>query len=137
VTEPRAGLPGRVDEILEELQVAAVLDADGDWRLDTDAGPFLLVVDRDNGDLVALQTIRTMEPAIADHVEAMYLLLRLNLEADGACFAGVNDGETDLLVLAARVAAGAVTRESVETMLADATRLSRRLDEVTGTAPPA
>jgi hypothetical protein len=136
VTEPRAGLAGRVDEILEELEVAAVVDADGDWRLDTDVGPFLLVIDRDNGDLVALQTIRSIDPAIADHADVMYLLLRLNLEAEGARFAGVNAGDTDMLVLAARVAAGAVTRESVEAMLADAMRLSRRLDEVTRTAPP-
>ena len=136
MTEPRAGLAGRVDEILDELQVAAEVDADGDWRLDTDAGPFLLVVDREDGDLVALQTIRNMEPAIADHADVMYLLLRLNLEAHGACFAGVNDGDTDMLVLAGRVRADAVTRESVESMLGDVMRLSRRLDEVTGAAPP-
>jgi Tir chaperone family protein CesT len=136
VTSARAGLAGRVDGILEELQVAAEVDADGDWRLQTDVGPFLLVIDRDSGDLVAIQTIRRMEPTVADHADVMYLLMRLNLEAEGACFAALKDGETDLLILAARLKADAVTRESVEAMLRDATGLSRRLDEVTGTAPP-
>ena len=135
MTEARAGLSGRVDRILEELQVAAAIDADGDWRLQTDAGPFLLVIDRDNGDLVAIQKIREMKPAIADHADVMYLLMRLNLEAEGACFAALEDGDTDLLILAARLGADAVTRESVESMLRDAARLSRRLDEATGSPP--
>jgi hypothetical protein len=131
VNDTRAGLPGRVDTILDELRVAAETDADGDWRLETDAGPFLLVIDRDNGDLVAIQTIRRMEPTVADHADVMYLLMRLNLEAEGACFAALKDGDTDLLILAARVKADAVDRDSVAALLRDATRLSRRLDDVT------
>jgi hypothetical protein len=121
-----------VDAILKELQVPAEIDADGDWRLQTDVGPFLLVIDGENGDLVAIQTIRDMGPPITTHAEDMYLLMRLNLEAVGACFAALKDGATDLLVLAARVTADAVTRESVEKMLGDAMRLSRRLDELAG-----
>jgi hypothetical protein len=135
VSEARAGLPGRVDEILDELGIRAVLDADGDWRLDTDVGPFLLVVDRSNGDLVAIQTIRRMERAPASYAEDMHMLMRLNVDAAGACFAALSERDTNLLIITARVRADAVSRETVETMLADATRLSRRLDEVTGKAP--
>jgi hypothetical protein len=134
MTVARTGVAGRVDAILSELGIAAEVDADGDWRVETDAGAFLLVVDRDNGDLVAIQTIRTMAPPLADHADLMYLLMRLNLEADGAAFAGLKDGDTDLLILAARVPADAVTRESVDGMLAAATRLSGRLDELIGEA---
>jgi hypothetical protein len=89
------------------------------------------VIDRDDGDLVAIQTIRRMEPPLADHADVMYLLMRLNLESEGACFAALKDGDTDLLILAARLKADAVSRESVAAMLRDATGLSRRLDEVT------
>ena len=130
MSEARTGLAGRVDGILSELGIAAEVDADGDWRVETDSGPFLLVIDRDNGDLVAIQTIRTMAPPLADHAELMYLLMRLNLEADGAAFAGLKDGDTDLLILAARVAAEEVTRDSVAAMLRSATRMSARLDQL-------
>jgi hypothetical protein len=130
MTGTRTGLAGRVDGILSELGIAAEVDADGDWRVETDSGPFLLVIDRDNGDLVAIQTIRTMAPPLADHAELMYLLMRLNLEADGAAFAGLKDGDTDLLILAARVAAEEVTRDSVAAMLRSATRMSARLDQL-------
>jgi hypothetical protein len=132
VTAARAGLAGRVDAILEELGLAAEVDPDGDWRLETDVGPFMLVVDRANGDLVAIQTIRKMEPPVDAYAEDMHLLMLLNVDAAGACFAALSDDDTDLLILTSRVKADAVTRESVEAMLDDAMRLSRRLDEVTG-----
>jgi Putative bacterial sensory transduction regulator len=134
MSEARTGLAGRVDEILSELGMRAELDADGDWRVETDAGPFLLVIDRDNGDLVAIQTIRTMAPPLADHADLMYLLMRLNLEAEGAAFGALKDGDTDLLILAARVGAGDVTRDRIAAMLRSATRLSARLDELVGEA---
>ena len=130
----RTGVAGRVDQILAELGLRAEVDPDGDWRVETEAGPFLLVIDRDNGDLVAIQTIRTMAPPLADHADLMYLLMRLNLEADGAAFAGLKDGDTDLLILAARLKSDAVGRDRVEAMLAAATRLSARLDELVGEA---
>jgi hypothetical protein len=135
VSEARAGLPGRVDRILAELGVPAEVDADGDWRLDTDVGPFLLVVDGANGDLVAIQTIRRMDRGPEAYAEDMHLLMRLNVDAAGACFAALSERDTNLLVLTARVRADAVSHESVEAMLADARRLSRRLDEVTGKTP--
>jgi hypothetical protein len=100
-------LPGRVDGILDELGVQAELDADGDWRLDTDVGQFLLVVDRSNGDLVAIQTIRRMEGSPSSHAEDMHLLMRLNVDAVGACFAALSERDTSLLVLTARVRADA------------------------------
>jgi hypothetical protein len=135
VSAARAGLPGRVDEILDELGITTEVDADGDWRLETGAGSFLLVIDRSNGDLVAIQTIRKMERGAEAYAEDMQLLMRLNVDAAGACFAALSERDTNLLILAARVKADAVSRESVETMLGDATRLSRRLDEVTGYSP--
>lgn len=131
----RSGVQGDVDAALNDLRVPATLDADGDWRLQTDVGPFLLVLDKSNGDLVALQTIRRMEGASTDYADDMHVLLLLNLDANGACFAALRDGDVDLLVLTARVRADSVSRDSVEALLRDAMRLSRRLDEVAGNEP--
>lgn len=128
---PREGARGRIDAMLAAIGARATVDADGDWLLETDAGPFLLVLDGDNGDLVALQTIATLEDGPAAVAEDLYMLMRLNVEASGACFAGLKDGELDMLVLCSRVPADEIAEESVARMLADATRLSRRLDEVT------
>jgi hypothetical protein len=126
----RTGIHAAVDGILTELGIEPELDGDGDWRIDTEAGPFMLVVDRDNGDLVALQTIRAIEGPLAEEAELMHTLLQLNVEAAGASYGAVSGRDANLLVLCARVAAADVSRENVETMLADATRLSRRLDEL-------
>jgi hypothetical protein len=62
----------------------------------------------------------------------MYVLLQLNLEAEGARFAALNDGDTDLLLLTARLRPDDVSLESVGTMLHDTLRLSRTLDELVG-----
>ena len=132
----RPGLAGRVDAILDELGVARELDGDGDWRIETDAGPFMLLVDRDSGDLVAFQTIRAIDGPLADEAELMHLLLQLNVEAEGACYGAVSGRDANLLVLSARVKGDDVTRERVERMLADATRLSRRLDELADSLEP-
>jgi hypothetical protein len=129
----RDGLQGRVDAILNELEVPAELDADGDWRIASDAGPFLLLIDKALGDLVVIQTIRKTE-RIEDHAADMYVLLQLNLEAEGARFAALNDGDTDLLLLTARLRPDDVSVESVRAMLHDALRLSRTLDELVGSA---
>jgi hypothetical protein len=127
----RDGVQGTVDAILNELEVPAELDADGDWRVETDVGPFLLVIDKALGDLVAIQTIRKMD-RLEDHAADMYVLLQLNLEAEGARFAALNDGDTDLLLLTARLRPDDVSLESVGTMLYDTLRLSRTLDELVG-----
>jgi hypothetical protein len=127
----RDGVQGTVDAILNELEVPAELDADGDWRVETDVGPFLLVIDKALGDLVAIQTIRKMD-RLEDHAADMYVLLQLNLEAEGARFAALNDGDTDLLLLTARLRPDDVSLESVGTMLHDTLRLSRTLDELVG-----
>jgi hypothetical protein len=129
----RDGLQGEVDAILNELEVPAELDGDGDWRIASDVGPFLLLVDKALGDLVAIQTIRKTE-RIEEHAADMYVLLQLNLEAEGARFAALNDGDTDLLLLTARLHPDDVSLESVRTMLHDALRLSRTLDELVGSA---
>ena len=129
----REGVQGTVDEILNDLEIPAELDDDGDWRLQTDVGPFLLVIDKALGDLVAIQTIRKIE-RLEDHAADMYILLQLNLEAEGARFAALNDGDTDLLLLTARLHPDDVSVESVRTMLHDALRLSRTLDELVGSA---
>jgi Putative bacterial sensory transduction regulator len=130
VSDVRAGLHGRVDAILAELGYAAELDGDGDWRIQTGSGPFMIVVDRENGDLVAFQTIRSIEGPLAEEAELMHMLLQLNVEATGAAFGAVTGRDADLLVLCSRVPADEVTRERVEALLADATRLSARLDEL-------
>jgi hypothetical protein len=130
VTEARGGLHGRVDAVLAELGIEPELDGDGDWRVDTEAGPFMLVVDRENGDLVALQTIRSIQGPLAEEAELMHLLLQLNVEAEGACYGAVTGRDANLLVLCSRLKPDAVSRERVDAMLRDATRLSRRLDDL-------
>ncbi|HKP90998.1 MAG TPA: hypothetical protein VJT75_13610 [Thermoleophilaceae bacterium] len=130
MSEARPGLHGEVDRILAELGIEPELDGDGDWRIETEAGPFMLVVDRENGDLVALQTIRSITGPLAEEAELMHALLQLNVEATGAAYGAVAGRDANLLVLSARVEAADVTRDRVERMLGDATRLSRRLDEL-------
>ena len=76
-------------------------------------------------------TIRKTE-RIQDHAADMYVLLQLNLEARGARFAALNDGDTDLLLLTSRLHPDEVSRESVQTMVHDAMGLSRTLDELVG-----
>jgi hypothetical protein len=130
----RDGTHGAVDEALDALRVPATLDGDGDWRFESDVGPFLLVLDRANGDLVLLQTIRTMEQEPSSYADDMHFLLLLNLEAEGARFAALKDGEMNLLVLTSRLEPEAVRTASVEAMLVDAMSLSRRLDELVDAA---
>ena len=130
----RDGTHGEVDAILNQLEVPATVDADGDWRFETDVGPFLLVLDKANGDLVVVQTIRVMEQGLEAYADDMYFLLQLNVDAEGAHFAGLRDGEVDLLILTSRLAPGAIARETVQTMLCHALRLSRRLDELNAPA---
>ena len=127
----REGLHGAVDAILDELRIPAVLDDDGDWRIETDVGPFLIVVDKVNGDLVVIQTIQNMEGRpLEEWAETMYVLLQLNVEAEGARFAGLKDGDTNLLILTARLDPDAVTRASLESTLHSCMRLSRTIDEI-------
>ena len=131
----RTGVHGQVDAILNELRVPAEVDRDGDWKLTTDVGSFLLIVDKERYDLVAIQTMQSMEK-VKKAADEMYVLLRLNFEARGiARFGTVKDGGQDLLVLTARLAPEAIARESVEGLLADCFRLSRRVDELVGNAP--
>ena len=130
----RDGVRGRVDAILSELGFSPELDEDGDWRLKTDVGPFLLVIDGANDDLVAIQTLKSIEGELEAHAHDMHFLMRLNVEAECARFAALRDAEADLLILSARVRSESLSTESVGRMLDDATRLSRRLDEVVGNA---
>jgi hypothetical protein len=143
-TSPRqsAGLSGRadtrgaVDQALNELRIPAEIDSDGDWRIETDVGPFLLVIDRDNGDVVLVQTLRVMDKEATEYADDMHALLLLNLEAEGARFAALTESEdANLLVLTSRVKAGALGRDTLETMLRDSMRLSRRLEELVGPEP--
>ena len=126
-----------MDAALNELRVPATIDDDGDWRIQSDVGPFLLVIDRGNGDVVLIQTLRVMDKDPHEYADDMHALLLLNLEADGAArFAALREGEdANMLVLTARVRADAIDRASVESMLRDAMRQSRRLDELVTTVP--
>ena len=131
----RDGLRGQVDAILNELQIPASLDKDGDWRFASDVGPFFLLVEPDTGDLVAVQHIETLSSRPSKHADGMLVLLLLNYEARGAAFSAVNEGGKKLLMLSGRIPSAAVDRGSVEGLLADAMRISRRLDEVLGKEP--
>jgi hypothetical protein len=132
----RSGLHGQVDEILNALQLPAEVDKDGDWKLTTDVGPFLLIVDKESYDLVVVQTIQSMERKVKNSADEMYVLLALNFSAHGiARFGAIKDGDSNLLVLTARIRSDEVTRERIETMLRDCMRLSRRVDELLGNEP--
>jgi hypothetical protein len=133
----REGTRAAVDAALNELRVPATIDDDGDWRIQADVGPFLLVIDRVNGDVVTIQTLRVMDKEPREYADDMHALLLLNLEAEGdARFAALREDEdANMLVLTARVRADAVGRASVESMLRDAMRLSRRLDELVVSPP--
>jgi hypothetical protein len=134
----RPGVHGQVDEILNELRIPAEVDKDGDWKLTTDVGPFLLIVDKEKSDLIVVQTIQSMEKKVKNSSDEMYVLLALNFEARGlARFGTVKDGGQDLLVLTARLAPDTISRETVQGMMGDCLRLSRRVDELLGNDPPA
>jgi hypothetical protein len=90
----------------------------------------------ESSDLVALQPIQSMEKKVKNSSDEMYVLLALNFEARGlARFGTVKDGGQDLLVLTARLAPETISRASVEGMLTDCFRLSRRVDELLGNEP--
>jgi hypothetical protein len=132
----RGGVHGQVDTALNELEVPAALDQDGDWKLQTDVGPFLLVVDKENSDLVAIQTIQSMERKVKNSADEMHVLMALNFEARGiARFGIVKDNDQNLLVLTARLAPEEISTEGVQRMLRDCLRLSRRVDELLGREP--
>jgi hypothetical protein len=133
----RSGVHGQVDQALNELQIPAELDKDGDWKLVTDVGPFLLIVDQESSDLVLVQTIESMESKIKNSADEMHVLLALNFEAHGiARFGAIKDSGQNLLVLTARLAPDLISRDGIKAMLRDSMRLSRRVDELLGKAPP-
>ncbi len=127
----RSAAYGDVDSALNELEVPAVLDDDGDWTLETDVGQIALIVDDVTGDLVAIQSLMEAD----DSPDFMHALLRLNFEARGlASFGAITQGSKNVFVIAARVSGDEISRESVQRVLVDTMRLSRRLDELLGTA---
>lgn len=130
----RDGVQGQVDALMNELQIPCTLDQDGGWRFQSDVGAFILLVHRDNGDLVLVQPIETMERRPRNYADAMHRLLGLNFEAEGARFASVNDNGKDHLVLTSRLHPDEVDAERFERMLEQAMRLSRRFDELSGAA---
>ena len=132
----RSGVHGQVDSALNELQVPATLDQDGDWKLQTDVGPFLLVVDKQSSDLIVIQTLQSIERKVKNFADEMHGLLALNFEARGiARFGIVKDDNQNLLVLTARLAPDEISTQAVQRLLGDCFRLSRRLDELLGNAP--
>jgi hypothetical protein len=128
----RSGAYGDVDAALNELEVPATLDDDGDWTLETDVGQIALLIDDITGDLVVVQSLMEAE----DSPDFMHALLRLNFETRGlASFGAITQGGKNIFVITGRVAADDVSRETVQRLLVDGMRLSRRLDELLGTAP--
>jgi hypothetical protein len=131
----RSGSYGQVDEALNELQVPAELDDDGDWTLQTDVGQLALIIDDVTGDLVVVQSLQSME--VEDSADFMHALLRLNFETRGlASFGAIAQSGKNIFVITARAAGEDASTEAVQSLLVDCMRLSRRLDELLGTAPP-
>jgi hypothetical protein len=130
----RSGLHGQVDALINELQVPCTLDQDGDWRLHSDVGQFILMVDRIRGDLAVVQTVQVMQRRPRSYGDLLHKLLKLNFDAEGARFAAVEDQGQEIVVLTARLRPDEIDAERLERMLEQAMRLSRRLDEVLGTA---
>jgi hypothetical protein len=132
---PRTGLRGQVDQILNELSLPVRVNGQEDWEFDSDQGSFVLAFTDDGSHLVILQLIERLTRAPKHHADAMFLLLLLNTDAEGAHFAALRDPDT--LVLTARVHHAELTRPRVEAMLVAAFALSRRVDEVMGREPAA
>ena len=131
----RDGFRGRVDAIVNELALPAQIDPDGDWAFETDVGRVLLIVDNETQDLLAMQIIQAMERKPNQHADVMHLLLSLNLKAVGAYYACASFGDDSFFVLTARRRPHELTSQSVQEMLADCLRESRRFDEMVGSAP--
>jgi hypothetical protein len=132
----RDGLRGIIDGILNELQIPATLDQDGDWRFQSDVGPWFLILESDGRHLTLLQNIEAIDGRPKNSADSMLLLLLMNYEAPGlARFSAVQDNNKKVLVLSSRMPVSEVDREGVEKLLTDGMRLSRTVDEALGKAP--
>jgi hypothetical protein len=132
----RDGVRGQVDAILNALQVPASFDAEGDWRIQSDAGPVSLVFKDEADELVLLQIVERIGKERREHAELMHRLLELNYDSDWARYAIAGHGDEEVLVMTARLPAAEADRRSVERLLASGLSLSRRFDEATGKEPP-
>jgi hypothetical protein len=131
----RDGVRGRVDAIVNELELPATLDSDGDWRFTTDVGTLLLIWHDDTRKLRALQFIEKLSGRPKGNADILLGLLRLNMDAETACFAVAKDGGEDYVAITGLLPEAEITREEVERVVEDVMRLSRQLDEVLGNVP--
>jgi hypothetical protein len=131
----RSGVRGLVDGIVNELQLPCTLDEDGDWRLTSDVGPVLLIWREDQQKLRALQVLEKVGGRPKSNADLLLGLLRLNLDAETACFAIAQDAGQDYAAITGLIPAEEITREEVERVIEDVLRLSRMVDELTGNVP--
>lgn len=131
----RDGVRGTVDAIVNELRLPAALDGDGDWRFPTDVGTVLIVWHDDLRKLRVVQVVDRLKGRPKGNADLMLGLLRLNMDAETACFAVAQDSGEDYVAITGLVPEAEVTRDEVERVLEDVLRLSRQLDELLGNAP--
>src|SRR5687767_5770729 len=127
---------GVIDAIVNELELPCALDSDGDWRFTTDVGPVLLIWREDEQKLRVLQVLDRIGGRPKSNADLLLGLLRLNMDAETACFAVAQDSGEDYAAITGLLPAAEVTRQEVERVVEDVLRMSRIVDELTGNAPP-
>jgi hypothetical protein len=128
----RNGIRGTVDSLLNELQVPATLDADGDWNLTNDAGQFLLFARDEDRKLVLRQKFVDLGDNLKKHASQMHALLLMNLDNEGACFASQMNQTTGkyTIVLTGQKSYDKLDRDEFLELLEAAFKLSKEFDDV-------
>ena len=134
----RQGVRGQVDALLNELQIPATLDADGDWNLTNDAGNFTLFVRESDQRVVVRQVFNRLASNLKKHAGLMHALLLMNLDNEGACFASQDaTGGGYVIVLTGQKPYDRLNREELLELLGAAFKLSTQFDRaVAGEADP-
>jgi hypothetical protein len=126
----RKGIYGHVDALLNHLRVPAEIDPDGDWLLPTDAGEFTLFARDTDKRLVIRQKVLTLDTDLADYASDLQLLMLLNLDCEGACFASQRGpDETFMVVLTGQVPWEGLDTQTLGGLLEAAFTLARDLDD--------
>ena len=121
----RQGVRGQVDALLNELQIPATLDADGDWNLTNDAGNFTLFVRESDQRVVVRQVFNRLASNLKKHAGLMHALLLMNLDNEGACFASQDaTGGGYVIVLTGQKPYDRLNREELLELLGAAFKLS-------------
>jgi hypothetical protein len=131
----REGVRGMIDAIVNDLQLPCALDKDGDWRFETDVGPVLLIWREDERKLRALQVLDKVAGRPKSNADLLLALLRLNMDAETACFAIAHDSGEDYAAITGLLPAEEISRDELARVIEDVLRLSRKVDELLGRAP--